>query len=113
MKASSHPYKNSSGLATKPSKASTPPATMRMTGAFRHLDKSSGSALVFDGELLISFLEARSQFLRQILQRAKPCQLKRSQIRHNSPAILDRDGRPVGAHVISTIGDYVKQLAVG
>src|SRR4051812_38768704 len=100
-------------LTPKPMTATRPPATMRMAGTERHLDKSSGGSLAeFLGALILLF-QIPAFTLRHIVDRREVTQLQCAQVSNDRPTIFRRHIRPVGAHRVSTIRNHVKNFAIG
>src|SRR2546423_15098017 len=90
-------------LTSRPMKIKIAPTIISMRGALRQRARSNGGASGREPELIKSFFQTGTQFLRHILERAQLRHLEGPQIRDNCPAVLDRYIGAVRAHQVAAI----------
>src|SRR5579862_9377557 len=100
-------------LNRSPITATRPPTTMRRVGRLRHLDKSSGGSFASLGCALILLFQIDALTLRDVINGPKMAQLQRAQIGDDGPAVLDRYIWTIRAHRASSMGNDVKDFAIG
>jgi hypothetical protein len=90
-------------------------ANRHQLAGLRHLDRSSGGGGRFIVKIVWlahRLLQFSAPFGRQVVHRTEPAQLQSAQVSDDGPAILDRDLRPVSAHIVLAVADVLK-MAIG